>query len=161
MATELVRPYQPQDWDAICRVHDAARVFELQPTVGMAAFIPLADAAENEGLFDGALDVLEVGNDIVGFVGWTDDELTWLYVDPAHFGKGFGRLLLRHAIASAGPVFRTEVLEGNRAAEQLYLQEGFVLKERKLGRLAGNEAFAAAGLLLERVPSPSVAQMSS
>jgi GNAT superfamily N-acetyltransferase len=156
-ATPRIRPYRDSDWDAVCRVHDAARVFELTPTIGMDAFIPLAQAAENEGLFDGEVAVLEADDIILGFAGWKADDLTWLYVDPAHFGKGYGRTLLRHVIECGGPKLRTEVLEGNLAAETLYLREGFVVKERTAGRLAGNEAFAAVGLLLERVKQPAMA----
>jgi GNAT superfamily N-acetyltransferase len=151
MAVELIRPYQQSDWHSICEVHDSSRVYELTPTIGMDAFLPLEFAAENEGLFDGELDVLEVDGRVVGFVAWAGEELTWLYVDPAHFNNGYGRRLLRHAIERVGPVIRTEVLEGNLVAEQLYLKEGFVVKERKSGRLAGNEGFSAVGLYLERI----------
>lgn len=150
MAAGTIRPYRESDWDSICHVHDAARVCELSPTVGMEAFLPLVVAAGNEGLFDGNLDVVEADGQVVGFAAWVEDELTWLYVHPDHFGKGYGRLLLRHVIGLAGPVLRTEVLEGNRPAEQLYRKEGFVLTQKKSGRLAGNEGFSAVGLCLER-----------
>lgn len=146
----VIRPYCLADWDALCDVHDASRLFELRASVGEAAFLTLAETGEAEGLFDGALDVLEVDGGIVGFVGYSHDELTWLYVHPDHFGKGYGRRLVRHAVDAAGPVFRTEVLEGNEAAAALYLAEGFAVVERKTGKLSGNEGFAATGLLLER-----------
>lgn len=146
----LIRPYAAADWDAICRVHDAARPYELRPTVGMDAFLTLAQAAEGEGLFDAALDVLADGDRIIGFAAYGDDELTWLYVDPGRFGEGHGRRLLRHVVARTGPVLRAEVLEGNEVALALYLSEGFIVVRRSEGKLAGNEGFAAVGLLLER-----------
>lgn len=149
--TGTIRPYAETDWPALCKVHDAARPFELRPTVGMEAFLTLVESAEEEGLFDGALDVLDVGGQIVGFVAYKPDELTWLYVHPDHFGQGFGRRLLRHAISNADGVFSTEVLEGNTAAEALYLAEGFKLIQRSVGKLAGNESFPAVGLVLQYV----------
>lgn len=36
------------------------------------------------------------------------------------------------------------------AALQLYRSEGFVVTERRAGRLQGNESFAATGYILER-----------
>ena len=146
----IIRPYRPDDWVAICELHDASRLYELRCSVGEDAFLTLAETGENEGLFDGSLDVLEDNDSIVGFVGYSTDEMTWLYVHPDHFGKGYGRHLLRHAIAVTGPVLRTEALEGNVAAAALYQSEGFVFSERVAGKLVGNESFAAVGLTFER-----------
>ena len=146
----LIRPYETADWEAICRVHDASRPYELRPTVGMDAFLTLEQAAEGEGLFDAALDVLVVDNAVAGFAAYGDDELTWLYVHPDRFGEGHGRRLLRHVVTHTGPVLQAEVLEGNLAALALYLSEGFTVVRRSEGKLAGNERFAAVGLLLER-----------
>jgi ribosomal protein S18 acetylase RimI-like enzyme len=144
-----LRGYQDQDWPDLCRIHDAARLQELRLSVGVAAFKSLEETASSEGLFEGSLTVLEIDGVVCGFVASTAEELTWLYVDPAHQRKGFGRLLLRHAIENAGTVFRTQVLEGNEPARALYLSEGFQLTERKVGNLVGAETFAAVGLLLE------------
>jgi ribosomal protein S18 acetylase RimI-like enzyme len=145
-----IRPYRPDDWPDLCAVHDASRLFELRASIGDSAFLPLAETGENEGIFDGRLDVAQINGAIVGFVGFSDDELTWLYVHPGHFGKGIGRQLLRHAIEAAGPVFQTEVLEGNNIATKLYESEGFLVVDRSVGKLAGNESFSAVGLVLER-----------
>jgi ribosomal protein S18 acetylase RimI-like enzyme len=145
-----IRPYIPADWPKLCAIHDAARLDELRLSVGSGAFLPLEQTAESEGLFLGRLDVAEQDGQIVGFVAYTPTDLTWLYVVPKSYRTGIGRVLLRHAIANAGPVFRTEVLEGNQPATALYLSEGFRVIERKTGRLEGNEAFAATGLILER-----------
>lgn len=149
----LIRPYQPADWPRLCEIHDAARMDELRASAGTAAFLALAETAENEGLFDAHLDVMEIDDRVVAFAAFSSDELTWLYVDPAHYRQGAGRALLRHALAHAGPRFRTEVLEGNEPALSLYLSEGFRVIERVEGRLEGNEGFAATGLRLERSDS--------
>lgn len=142
----LIRPYRDADWDAIARVHDAARLDELRDSVGVEAFLTLAQTAEGEGLFDGLVWVAETGGEVVGFVALDGDEVTWLYVDPAHYRRGIGRALLRHAVEAApGAQVEVDVLAGNPAAEGLYLGEGFVILETKTGSLVGNERFAATG----------------
>ncbi|MCL7458913.1 GNAT family N-acetyltransferase [Micromonospora echinofusca] len=149
-----IRAYHPDDWPAIARVHDAARLDELRCSVGVAAFRSLADTAEGEGLFDGEVWVAVRAGEVVGFVALADGEITWLYVDPSCYRQGHGRALLRHALAAAGDVpVETTVLAGNDGALALYLAEGFQLQETKTGRLAGNEEFPATGHILLR-PAP-------
>ncbi len=145
----VVRPYAQADWPRLCFIHDAARLDELRPTVGEAAFLPLEQAAENEGLFDGRVYVAELDSVVEGFIAYSDDEITWIYVNPLLYRRGIGRALVRHVLAAAGPVVRLEVLEGNEAALRFYLAEGFKVVQRSEGRLAGNESFAAVGLVME------------
>jgi GNAT superfamily N-acetyltransferase len=145
-----IRPYCDDDWDAIARVHDAARLDELRDSAGVEAFLSLAETAEGEGLFDGELWVAEVDGNVAGFVALDDDEVTWLYVDPARYRQGIGRALLRHALAAAGPRVEVTVLDGNPAALALYLSEGFTITETKTGPLVGNETFTATGHIMHR-----------
>jgi ribosomal protein S18 acetylase RimI-like enzyme len=151
MMTVAIRPYEDRDWAAIARIHDAARLDELRASVGVEAFRTLDDTYEGEGLFDGGVWVGEcVGEGVVGFVAVAAGELTWLYVDPAWYRRGVGRQLLRHALAADGSEsVECTVLEGNAGALALYASEGFVVSETKSGRLAGNEAFAATGHIME------------
>ncbi|MDB9524786.1 GNAT family N-acetyltransferase [Oscillatoria sp. CS-180] len=81
-------------------------------------------------------------------VGYSDTELTWLYVNPQIYKQGFGRALVRHAIADSTSAMELEVLEGNTPALKLYLTEDFKVVKRSEGRLVGNEAFTAVGLVL-------------
>jgi ribosomal protein S18 acetylase RimI-like enzyme len=145
-----IRPYESDDWQAIAAIHDAARLLELRMTVGEEAFLSLAETAENEGLFTGELWVATEDDRVVGFVALRDDEITWLYVDPAHHRQGIGRALFSHAANRCGTVVRVETLAGNEPALALYLSEGFDLVETKTGRLTGHERFAATGHLLVR-----------
>ena len=148
-----IRPYVPTDWSRLCDIHDASRLDELGLSVGADAFLSLEQTAENEGLFDDRLFVAEVDGAVQGFVAYSDDELTWLYVDPKSYRKGVARALLRHAMANARPTMKIELLEGNTPALELYQSEGFRIVERINGKLEGNEAFAAQGLILRRESS--------
>jgi len=145
-----IRPYRETDWQRLCAIHDAARMDELRCTVGADAFLTLEQSAAGEGLFDDKVRVAEINGVVHGFVAYTDDELTWLYVDPASYRCGVGRALLRHVIADSSPSLMIELLEGNMPALTLYRSEGFRVTERIEGRLQGNEAFPAAGLILTR-----------
>ncbi len=143
-----IRPYDSSDWSRLCEIHDAARLDELDASVGRGAFLTLEQTAENEGLFDYTLFVAEVNGLVQGFVAYSEEELAWLYVDPEFYRRGVGRALVRHVKAVLAPTIQIEMLEGNNPALELYLSEGFTVKERVEGNLVGNEAFAAVGLLL-------------
>ncbi len=145
-----IRPYDSADWPRLCEIHDAARLDELDASVGRDAFLTLKQTAQNEGLFDNTLFVAEVKNRVQGFVAYSREELAWLYVDPKFYRRGVGRALVRHAVSASAPTMQIEVLEGNRPALELYLSEGFKVVKRVEGNLVGNETFAAAGLLLGR-----------
>ena|GEM_PF-171476 len=145
-----IREYTAEDWPRLCEIHDAARLDELRLSVGEAAFLTLEQTAKNEGLFDASVFVAEVSGRVEGFVAFSQDELTWLYVHPSSYRHGIGRALLRHAIEHAGNHVSAEVLEGNEPALQLYLSEGFSIVKKAKGRLVGNEAFEASGYILER-----------
>ncbi|XLZ67804.1 GNAT family N-acetyltransferase [Massilia sp. SR12] len=143
-----IRPYQTTDWQAICRVHDAARVFELEASGLADAFLTLAETGAQEGLFDATLLVAEVDGAVVGFAGYTDQEVTWLYVDPARFRQGIGRALVDAVLRAAGKPLALDVLTGNAAALALYRAAGFTITETISGKLAGNEQFAASAHVL-------------
>jgi GNAT superfamily N-acetyltransferase len=155
-----IRPYAPDDWEAIARVHDAARMQELTASVGPEAFLDLAATAEDEGLFDGELWVAVADEDVVGFVAYDDAEVTWLYVHPDAQRRGIGRALLRRALRHAEDnhvtTVEVTVLEG-APARGLYESEGFTLTETRTGPLVGNETFTATGHIMHRTHSPGVA----
>lgn len=144
-----IRPYKKSDWQRLCDIHDRARIDELTGSVDLKAFLTLEQTAENEGLFDDQLWVALEADNVVGFVAFEPEEITWLYVDSNHYRKGIGRRLLRFAIERCSDKIGLDVLSGNKPAIQLYLQEGFEIIETKKGRLAGNEAFEAEGLIME------------
>ena len=159
-ATLSIRPYAPDDWDAIARVHDAARMQELVASVGPEAFLDLAATAEGEGLFDGEVWVAVADEGVVGFVAYDDAEVTWLYVHPEAQRRGAGRALLRRALrhAEQNNVTTVEVTVLEAApARGLYESEGFTLTETRTGALVGNEAFTATGHILHRRTEPLAA----
>ncbi|WP_434026589.1 N-acetyltransferase family protein [[Pseudomonas] boreopolis] len=148
MAQVQIRPYLAEDWPRLCAIHDAARLDELRLSAGEDSFLTLEQTAENEGLFAGEVAVALVDGEVQGFVAYRPDELSWLYVSPAAYRRGVGRALVRHVLSASRQPLTVEVLEGNEPALSLYLSEGFTVERRIAGRLEGNEAFPAVGLVL-------------
>lgn len=137
-----IRGYETRDWERIQAIHDEARRRELALAGLEAAFLPLAVAAEREGLFDYQLAVAELDGAVAGFVAYTEEELAWLYVDQAMSRRGVGRALARHALERAGRPMSVEVLQGNEPALALYRSLGFRDVETVTGHMPGNEAFS-------------------
>lgn len=119
------RNYEDNDWQAICQIHDRARPDELKGSCDPRGFIPIEQDKEVEDLKRSKKFVACEGETVVGFVGVDEDYLAWLYVDPAHYGKGIGRELLRIGIREIGEGAWTIVLDGNKSAIKLYESEGF------------------------------------
>ncbi len=136
-----IRPYEPSDWSRLCEIHDAARRDELAAAGLEAAFLPLEQAAQNEGLFEYTLVVAEAAGGVVGFVAFTEDELAWLYVEPGTYRQGVGKALISAALAQTKATMSAEVLSGNVAALTLYRKAGFEVVGTEHGRMPGNEAF--------------------
>ena len=119
------RNYEDKDWQAICQIHDRARPDELKGSCDPRGFILIEQDKEVKDLKRSRKFVACEGETVVGFVGVDEDYLAWLYVDPAHYGKGIGRELLRIGIREIGEGAWTIVLDGNKSAIKLYESEGF------------------------------------
>lgn len=148
-----IRAYIESDWDAVARIHDSARLDELRLSVGVEAFLDLAATYDSEGLFDGDVWVAELDGEVAGFIAFSDDEITWTYVEPVAYRRGVGRRLLRHVLARATAPLELTVLDGNSPARELYESEGFVWQETRTGPLVGNESFTATGHILTFTPA--------
>lgn len=149
--TVTVREYTEADREDIERIHDAARKTELELAGLEDAFLPLSVAAEREGLFDyPGLFVAETDGKAVGFTACSEDELAWLYVDPAYRRRGIGRALAEHALKKFPGIRCAEVLAGNGPAKALYMSLGFRDSGTVTGVMPGNEEFRVTACIMER-----------
>ena len=138
------------DWNDICRIHDNARIIELDGSVSEKAFIPLADCYKQEKLFDSSVFIGKQNNETIGFVAFNGHEITWLYVDPKFFRNGYGRKLLDFALEKASNPARVTVLNNNFRAISLYKSCGFEVISESKGKIPLTD-FEAIGLKMEKV----------
>lgn len=133
-----LRVYQPADWEAVCRIHDAARLQELAAGgVDERAFKPMTAAAEEDEFHVSEKLVAYGHGQVVGFVAWNGDYITWLYVDPAWQRRGIGGRMLREALQHVGPEAWTNCLGGNEAAIRLYQTMGMEIVWDRAGDCEG------------------------
>ena len=138
---EIAR-YDAAHWPGIEEVHDLARMQELRCGGLEGAFLPLAIAAEREGLFDYCMYVALLEDKVAGFVAFTEEELAWLYVHPAFQRQGIGRALAEYALSRMKEGRKTvEVICDNESARNLYRSLGFTKERIVHGLMPGNEAF--------------------
>ena len=146
----VIRDYlHKTDWNQICKIHDNARKIELEGSASQDAFIPLKDCYKDEELFDSTIYVGEFNDITTGFVAFDKNEITWLYVDPLYFRKGFGRKLLEFALKNTKKPARVTVLNNNFRAIDLYKSLGFEVVEEKKGKIPLTN-IEAIGLKMEK-----------
>ena len=142
------RPFEENDWQAVCKIHDRARPDELKGSCDPRAFIPIEQDPEVEDLKRAKKFVACDGERVVGFVAVDEKYVSFLYVDPAYYSQGIGRRLLQIADQAIGEGAWTTVLDGNRRAIALYESEGY----REVRRFAGDNAgYPCTCLRMERV----------
>jgi len=138
-----IRDYRPSDWESICRVHDRSRPDELRGSFDARAFIPLALDPEGEYINACEMFVAQQDRDVVAFAGIDNPYFAWLYVDPAFYGRGIGRALLRHCLQRLDEDAWTLACGNNDRAINLYVSEGFEVESRTIGDNAGYKGAAA------------------
>jgi ribosomal protein S18 acetylase RimI-like enzyme len=134
----VIRGYTPADWPQVCRVHDLARVLELERGgVDARAFRPMEEAAERDEFFLSETLVACVEDRVVGFVSWHGPYITWLYVDPGYHRRGIGSRLVHEALPRIGPEAWTITLEGNDAAVTLFREAGMEIVQARSSHCEG------------------------
>ena len=139
-----------RDWDNICKIHDSARLIELDGSVTKRAFIPLIDCYKGEELFNSTIFIGQIKNKTIGFVAFDKHEITWLYVDPKFFGNGYGRRLLEFVLEKALRPTKVTVLNNNYRAISLYKSIGFNIISKSKGKIPLTE-IEATGYKMEKI----------
>ena len=131
-----IREYVHQlDWDNICRIHDKARILELEESAPKEAFVPLSECYKEEKLFDSVIFIAEQNNETVGFVACCKQEISWLYIDPNFFRMGYGKQLLSFALSKVVKPAKVTVLINNVRAINLYKGLGFTVEKEQQGKI--------------------------
>ncbi len=144
-----LRKYKTSDWEAISKIHDAARLEELRGSVDLNAFISLKKAAFAEGLFGGDIVIAELEDEVAGFIGYNKKTIDWLYVSPTHYRKGIGKMLIEYVLEKSDGELRIAVLKNNIPALTLYKKMGFKEERTFKGPMIGAEQYEAEGIAMK------------
>lgn len=74
--------------------------------------------------------VLEIDGATAGFLGFANDAIEALFIDPSRRGEGGGTLLIEHAQRLARGVLTVDVNEQNEDARSFYERRGFAVTGR-------------------------------
>lgn len=86
----------------------------------------LYQGLKNEWLSQVALFVLEVDDEIVGFIGSDGNKIEMLFIDDIHRGKGYGERLI-HFMKNQYPCILLDANEQNQQAVRFYKKQGFCI----------------------------------
>jgi ribosomal protein S18 acetylase RimI-like enzyme len=126
----LIREYQKEDWQSVCKIYLDGRPAELRGSCDLKAVLPLEETPHKVELFSQGKKYVGVLKDsVVGFVCINDEEITFLYVYEAYQGQGIGRKLLQFGKKIAGNNAYLKVAIANTSAKELYSSEGFIETE--------------------------------
>jgi ribosomal protein S18 acetylase RimI-like enzyme len=128
------RTYTDRYWPAVSRIYDLAKQDELSGIVPSEVILPLSDDPVMLGLFKRSEIIVDEANSkILGFGGFTDGKITWLFVHPDYRRKGVASMLLETLITRLSGNASLNVAKANIAAVSLYSKFGFFVEREFLG----------------------------
>jgi ribosomal protein S18 acetylase RimI-like enzyme len=134
----MIRPYTQNDWEDIKTIFNRAKPDELGGAVNPKQIVPLEkDPALFDSFKKSTLFVKEVNNQIIGYVGNNGNLISFLFVDPAYYGCGYGSELLKYILSQVGKEAWLIVAKTNIRALHLYAKYGFSTAEEFQGMYAG------------------------
>jgi ribosomal protein S18 acetylase RimI-like enzyme len=143
-----IRPYESDDWGAVCGIWNRGKPDEVRGTCDLRAVIPLERDEGMQKLFrESRVFVGETDGRIVGFAGFKGEMITWLFVDPRDYRRGYGTALLTFVLQRMGSPTRLNVGAGNTPAIRLYEKQGFKITKRFDGNYNG---FPTKAMRMER-----------
>ena len=95
-----LRPFQGEDWDAVCEIYDLSKPDEMRDVVDPQSLLPLVNDEAMTRLFRvSQIVVAEEAARVVGFAGHRGSFITWLFVHPQFRRRGIAKALVHDLIA--------------------------------------------------------------
>ncbi len=130
-------------------IFNRAKPDELKGSVALADIVPLTeDAGLLESFHASHIFVAREDDHILGYIGYRQELISFLFVDPAHYQRGIGSRLLAHVLPLMGNKAWLLVAKTNRAAVALYRKSGFTVAEEFTGKYNGKIPLAVLRLSL-------------
>jgi ribosomal protein S18 acetylase RimI-like enzyme len=86
---------------------------------------------------------------VIGFAGYQENYISWMFVHPRHRRKGVAIALIREMLPRLGRPVTLNVGKNNIPARRLYEQLGFVVEKDFIGQWDNGEAVAVLTLRLD------------
>lgn len=121
-----LRAYHDKDWEAVCELYLKAKPYELRGSCDLKAMKALNEDEDMTWLFvNSKVSLLWDGDLLVGFYGVQESEVTFFYVHPDDFRKGYGKQMIDKAVEEVGESIWVKVTANNFRAISLFEQRGF------------------------------------
>jgi len=125
-----IRKYRDSDFNRVASIYNTARPDEFYGERGTFTTTPWAEDEYMMSILADSEIYLYEAEVILGFCGFTGTRINWLFVDPAHRGKGVARKLLTHVLAKLKEGATLSVWHSNERAKALYSKQGFQLSRQ-------------------------------
>lgn len=136
----IIRPFNPDDWDAVQSIHDLCKPDEMRGSVALSAIVPLSQDPPMLDLFArSSVFVMEEDGNVIGFAAHIGAYISWLCVHPARRRRGVASALLRHLLGRIDRPASLNVGKRNAPARQLYDAFGFQIAEDFIGKFNGHD----------------------
>ena len=126
-----IRPYLSSDFARVADIYLEAKQDELDFEDCAIEVIPLAQDEDRYPKFLASnLFVCYEDKKILGFCGYKNDFICWVYVDKSARGLGVGKLMMSFLLQEIAGTVSLQVTCANKVARSLYSQMGFMPKEQ-------------------------------
>jgi len=133
-----IRPYRDTDWAVVREIYDLAKPDEMRGVVPASEIPALETDPTMMALFHGSqILVMEEAGHLVGFGGYRDTFITWLFVHPKFRRRGVAVALVREILARLDGTITLNVATTNIAAQNLYKRIGFTVEREFIGQFNG------------------------
>ena len=140
----MIREYKTEDTDALITIWDNAEPLA-HPFLSDEVRDQVRRDMREIYLPNAETWVLENDGAPVGFISMIGTEIGGLFLGPSEQGKGWGRQMVDHIVASKGPL-TVEVFKDNKIGLPFYERYGFVVIGEGVFEATSDETFKMAML---------------
>jgi ribosomal protein S18 acetylase RimI-like enzyme len=134
----IIRKYQTDDFEQLAAIYNVAHPDEFYCEEGKFSFVPWAEDEYIMSILNNSDVYICEAESILGFCGYLDNKLNWMFVDPKARGKGIAAKLLAHVLPKLQHDIFLFVLKSNVRAIALYEKFGFILHKEFLVDFQGH-----------------------
>ena len=133
-----IRAYTKSDFKIISKIYELSKLDELINEKNDFELIPLEiDKKRYTDFIESWVYVVEIGSHVVGFFGYREEHLSWLFVHPEFRGKGVGKIMIDFIKTKLKDSISLSVVASNASAISLYKKQGFKKNREITGEYNG------------------------